>query len=73
MSSTKSSGFVVGMVRIMWISRLSSNRQYHLLHCPRTPGQIHFFDGVTDYEGVIIHFNASFMADEETSESVSRD
>ena len=34
------------------------------------PGQIHSFDGVTDYEGVVIHFNASFMADEETSESV---
>ncbi len=34
------------------------------------PGQVHSFDGVRDYEGVIIHFNASFMADEESSESV---
>ena len=34
------------------------------------PGQIHSFDGANDYEGVIIHFNASFMADEESSESV---
>lgn len=34
------------------------------------PGQIHSFDSKTDYEGVVIHFNASFMADEETSESV---
>lgn len=34
------------------------------------PGQEHSFDGANDYEGVIIHFNASFMADEESSESV---
>ena len=34
------------------------------------PGQVHAFDGPNDYEGVIIHFNASFMADEESSESV---
>ena len=34
------------------------------------PGQIHSFDYNTNYEGVVIHFNASFMADEESSESV---
>ena len=34
------------------------------------PGQIHAFDHNTDYCGVVIHFNASFMADEESSESV---
>ena len=34
------------------------------------PGQIHSFDDKKDYEGVVIHFNASFMADEETSESI---
>lgn len=34
------------------------------------PGQTHSFDGLRDYEGVIIHFNDSFMADEESSESV---
>ena len=34
------------------------------------PGQVHSFDDNKDYEGVVIHFNASFMADEETSESV---
>ncbi len=35
-----------------------------------SPGQIHAFDGVENYEGVIILFNASFLADEESSESV---
>ena len=34
------------------------------------PGQAHSFDGTRDYEGIIIHFNDSFMADEESSESV---
>ncbi len=34
------------------------------------PGQIHAFDGKENYEGVVILFNASFLADEETSESV---
>ncbi len=34
------------------------------------PGQIHAFDGLEDYEGVIILFNASFLADEESSESI---
>lgn len=34
------------------------------------PGQIHCFDRNTDYQGVVIHFNASFLVDEESSESV---
>lgn len=34
------------------------------------PGQIHSFDGSNDYEGVIIHFNASFMSDEESNENI---
>lgn len=34
------------------------------------PGQIHAFDGNANFEGVIILFNASFMVDEETSESI---
>jgi AraC-like DNA-binding protein len=34
------------------------------------PGQLHSFDGANDYEGFIIQFNESFMADEETSESI---
>lgn len=34
------------------------------------PGQIHAFDGNEDAEGVIILFNASFLADEESGESI---
>ena len=34
------------------------------------PGQIHAFDGTENVEGVIILFNASFLADEESSESI---
>ena len=34
------------------------------------PGQIHAFDGMGPYEGVIILFNASFLADEESSENI---
>lgn len=35
-----------------------------------SPGQIHHFDGLSDYEGVIIHFNESFLSDESDSENV---
>ncbi len=35
-----------------------------------SPGQIHAFDGNDDYSGVIVLFNASFLVDEETSESI---
>ena len=34
------------------------------------PNQIHTFDGAKDYEGVIIQFNANFLADEQSSESI---
>lgn len=34
------------------------------------PGQIHAFDGNEDAEGVIILFNASLLADEESGESI---
>lgn len=34
------------------------------------PGQIHAFDGNTGYQGIIIQFNAGFMADEESKESL---
>ena len=34
------------------------------------PGQIHSFDGANNYQGVIVHFNANFLADEESSESI---
>lgn len=34
------------------------------------PGQIHAFDGNENFDGVIILFNASFLVDEESSESI---
>ncbi len=34
------------------------------------PNQIHTFDGANDYEGVIIQFNADFLSDEQSSESI---
>ena len=34
------------------------------------PNQVHTFDGSNDYEGVIIQFNANFLADEQSSESI---
>lgn len=35
-----------------------------------TKGQLHYFDSGTDYQGVVIHFNESFLADEDSSENV---
>lgn len=35
-----------------------------------SPGQIHCFDQSYNYEGVIVHFNESFLSDEGTSENV---
>lgn len=35
-----------------------------------SPGQVHAFDGNHDYRGVVIQFNASFMADEGSNENV---
>lgn len=34
------------------------------------PGQIHAFDNNSDYQGVVIQFNAGFMADEQSRESI---
>lgn len=35
-----------------------------------SPGQIHYFDKNNDAEGIIIHFNESFLSDEGSSENV---
>lgn len=35
-----------------------------------SPGQIHFFDRQSRTEGIILHFNESFLSDEGTSENV---
>ena len=35
-----------------------------------SPGQIHYFDNNQEAEGVIIHFNESFLSDEGSSENV---
>lgn len=35
-----------------------------------SPGQIHFFDKQTLQEGIVLHFNESFLSDEGTSENV---
>lgn len=64
--------------QIIWFRRGHGTHHVDFVDYPVTdntiffiaPGQVHSFDGANDYEGVIIHFNASFMADEETSESV---
>lgn len=64
--------------QIIWFRRGRGTHRVDFTDYPVTdntiffvaPGQIHAFDGVTNYEGVVILFNASFMADEETSESV---
>ena len=35
-----------------------------------SPGQIHYFERNTHFEGVLIHFNESFLADEQSSENI---
>ena len=35
-----------------------------------SPGQIHFFERNTNFEGVLIHFNECFLADEQSSENI---
>jgi AraC-like DNA-binding protein len=35
-----------------------------------SPGQVHAFDSNIDFKGVIIHFNASFLNDEDSPESL---
>lgn len=67
-----------GFYQIIWFRRGHGVHHVDFVDYPVTdntiffiaPGQVHSFDGINDYEGVIIHFNASFMADEESSESI---
>ena len=64
--------------QIIWFRRGHGTHMVDFVDYPVTdntiffiaPGQIHAFDHNTDYNGVVIHFNASFMADEDSSESV---
>ncbi len=64
--------------QIIWFRRGQGTHHVDFVDYPITdntiffiaPGQIHAFDGKADFEGVIILFNASFMVDEETSESI---
>lgn len=64
--------------QIIWFRRGQGTHHVDFVDYPITdntiffiaPGQIHAFDGNADFEGVIILFNASFMVDEETSESI---
>ena len=35
-----------------------------------SPGQIHYFEPNTHFEGVMIHFNESFLTDEQSSENI---
>ncbi len=35
-----------------------------------SPGQIHYFERNTHFEGVMIHFNESFLSDDQSSENV---
>ncbi len=64
--------------QIIWFRRGQGTHRIDFVDYPVTdntiffvsPGQIHAFDGTEDYEGVIILFNASFLADEASSESI---
>ncbi len=64
--------------QIIWFRHGKGNHRIDFTDYPVTdntiffvaPGQIHAFDGTGNYEGVIILFNASFFADEESSESI---
>ncbi len=64
--------------QIIWFRHGKGNHRVDFTDYPVTdntiffvaPGQIHAFDGTGNYEGVIILFNASFFADEESSESI---
>ena len=64
--------------QIIWYRRGQGTHRVDFVDYPFTdntiffvaPGQIHAFDGQEDCEGVIILFNASFLADEESSESI---
>ncbi len=64
--------------QIVWFRRGKGTHRIDFVDYPVTdntiffisPGQIHAFDGNEDYSGVIVLFNASFLVDEETSESI---
>lgn len=64
--------------QIIWYRRGRGTHRVDFVDYPFTdntiffvaPGQIHAFDGNEDCEGVIILFNANFLADEESSESI---
>ncbi len=64
--------------QIIWFRRGKGTHRVDFVDYPVTdntiffvaPGQIHAFDGLENYEGVIILFNACFLTDEETSESI---
>ncbi len=64
--------------QIIWFRHGKGNHRVDFTDYPVTdntiffvaPGQIHAFDGTGNYEGVIILFNVSFLADEESSESI---
>ncbi len=64
--------------QIIWFQRGKGTHQVDYVDYPVTdntlffiaPGQEHHFDESSDYVGVVIHFNASFMADEESTESI---
>lgn len=67
-----------GFYQIIWFRRGHGTHMVDFVDYPVNdntiffiaPGQIHAFDHNTDYQGVVIHFNASFMVDEESSESM---
>lgn len=64
--------------QIIWFRRVYGSHRVDFVDYPVTdntiffiaPGQIHAFDGNEQCEGGIILFNASFLTDEESSESI---
>ncbi len=64
--------------QIIWFRRGQGTHRIDFVDYPVTdntiffvaPGQIHAFDGMENYEGVIILFNANFLANEESSENI---
>lgn len=67
-----------GFFQILWFKKGSGVHHVDFKEYPVpdnslffiSPGQIHFFDKQSRPEGVILHFNESFLSDEETSENV---
>lgn len=64
--------------QIIWFRRGKGTHRVDFVDYPVTdntiffvaPGQIHAFDGNENFEGVVVLFNASFLVDEESSESI---